>query len=116
MKDLSSPSIINITAVDNGIGIGVYGKKDIFGGGIPRIFNSIIWGNKQEVEVDQASLVEISHSIVKGGWQGQDVRSEDPKLDGLYYPHGIQLPAREETVYSEVGIQPLQSIGYQPVL
>ncbi|OGL87579.1 hypothetical protein A3I42_03820 [Candidatus Uhrbacteria bacterium RIFCSPLOWO2_02_FULL_49_11] len=116
VKDLSSPSIINITAVDNGIGIGVYGKKDIFGGGIPRIFNSIIWGNKQEVEVDQASLVEISHSIVKGGWQGQDVRSEDPKLDGLYYPHGIQLPAREETVYSEVGIQPLQSIGYQPVL
>jgi len=28
VKDLSSPSIINITAVDNGIGIGVYGKKD----------------------------------------------------------------------------------------
>jgi len=100
----------------NDIGIDAYEKKGIYGGGYAEVYNSIIWGNKQEVEVDQASLVEISHSIVKGGWQGQDVRSEDPKLDGLYYPHGIQLPAREETVYSEVGIQPLQSIGYQPVL
>ncbi|MEW6610023.1 MAG: CotH kinase family protein [Patescibacteria group bacterium] len=115
VKDLSSPLILNVTAVENDVGIGVYEKKEVFGGSIPRIFNSIMWGNAREVEVDEASLVEISHSIVRGGWQGQEVYNLDPKFDAHYRPQNQTLPPVEDAVYQETGFPPMQKVGYQPV-
>jgi len=99
VKDSSAPFIAQITAVHNTVGVGVYEKKEIFGGGTPRIFNSLIWGNGNSIAVDERSAMQISHSVIMGGWEGEGNSDLDPHLDSSYLPTTRTLPSADTSTY-----------------
>ena len=80
VKDLSEATIGNVTIVGNKVGLNAYRKKEIFGGGYGRVYNSIIWNNEAAVEHDEFSSFEISSSVVAGGFGGRGVVDLDPQF------------------------------------
>jgi len=80
VKDLSEATIGNVTIVGNKVGLNAYRKKEIFGGGYGRVYNSIIWNNEAAVEHDEFSSSEISSSVVAGGFGGRGVVDLDPQF------------------------------------
>ena len=64
-KDASTPLIMNNVIVFNDIGLNAYRKKELFiNGGLPRVYNSILWHNKEQVRDDGFSKTEINFSSV----------------------------------------------------
>ena len=59
VKDLSAPQIVNNTVVDNKIGIAVYQKKKMFGGGMPSIYNTILDNKKLDFGIQQLNDKDI---------------------------------------------------------
>jgi hypothetical protein len=80
-KDKSTPRIINNVIVNNEIGLNAYRKKEIFdGGGEPKVYNSIIWGNNEQVKDDKFSKTKIYYSDVEDGYEGERNISIDPPI------------------------------------
>ncbi|HMJ48745.1 MAG TPA: choice-of-anchor Q domain-containing protein, partial [Ferruginibacter sp.] len=80
-NDNSAANIINCT---------IYGNNSVSGGGgiynetafadpaaPPKIFNCIIWGNSTTIN-NSATVPEVSHSIVQGGYAGTNNKDLDP--------------------------------------
>lgn len=80
VKDLSEASIVHNTIVKNGIGLSAYIKKDIFGAPTADVVNSVIWDNDTAFQIEGASSLSISHSVVQGGYDGEAVLDRDPQL------------------------------------
>ena len=78
VKDLSTPIIINNVIVNNDIGINEYQKKPIFGGGMGKVYNTIIWDNKESVTLDDVSRIEIINSSVEGDYDGEGNFAQKP--------------------------------------
>jgi parallel beta-helix repeat protein len=91
IKDLSFPVVVNNTVIDNQIGISAYQKKEIFGGGKGKIVNSIIWNNKQQIVLDSVSYIEVSYSIVQGGYKGVSIWDKEPRLGKDFYLQDYSL-------------------------
>src|SRR3989338_1742077 len=70
VKDGSDPIIANNIIYGNDIGIDAYEKKGIYGGGYAEVYNSIIWGNKVSLSMDEFSTIKVVSSNVEGGWRG----------------------------------------------
>ncbi len=67
IKDLSDIWIINNIIIGNRLGINAYQKKEIFGGGRAKVYNSIIWDNEIDVQTDDQSEILIYNSDLAGG-------------------------------------------------
>jgi len=78
VKDLSAPQIINNTIINNQTGIASYLKKQIFGGGHSQVANCIIWGNNEQITLDQNSTIKITYSDIEGGYEGENNIDIDP--------------------------------------
>ncbi|PIS04810.1 MAG: hypothetical protein COT81_04660 [Candidatus Buchananbacteria bacterium CG10_big_fil_rev_8_21_14_0_10_42_9] len=65
IKDASDVQIINNVIVNNDIGLNAYVKKPVFGGGVGRVYNSIIWDNQIDVQVDEQSEINVNFSDIK---------------------------------------------------
>lgn len=78
VKDLSEPLIANNLISGNKKGIDIYQKKQIFGGGFPKIYNTIIWDNQEQIVLDEKSAIEIFHSDIQGGYKGADNFEQKP--------------------------------------
>ncbi|MBT6294878.1 MAG: hypothetical protein HOJ25_04305, partial [Candidatus Magasanikbacteria bacterium] len=78
VKDLSEPTIINNVIVHNDIGINEYQKKEIFGGGKGRVYNTIIWDNKESIMLDKVSTIEVYNSDVESGYDGKGNFDKEP--------------------------------------
>lgn len=98
IKDLSQPKIINCTAINNEIGINSYRKKIIFGGGDGEVYNSIVWGNKETVKLDEHSKIKIETSNIEGGYAGQGNVNLDPKFDANFKTKDENLKAKAEII------------------
>lgn len=72
IKDLSEPILMNNVIINNNIGINEYQKKEIFGGGMGKIYNTIIWDNKESIILDNVSIIEVFNSSVEGGYKGDN--------------------------------------------
>ena len=58
--------------LNNGVGLNSYRKKDIFeSGGLPFVYNSIIWNNNTSIVEDEISDTKISYSSIEGGFSGE---------------------------------------------
>lgn len=57
VKDLSTPEIKDNNLVSNEIGVSAYQKKEIFGGGFPKLENNIFTDNKKDTETDEISEI-----------------------------------------------------------
>lgn len=80
-KDGSTPIIINNVIVNNEIGLNSYRKKAIFiDGGFPKVYNSIIWGNQEQVKDDKFSKTEIYYSDIENGFGGKGNFIEEPLI------------------------------------
>lgn len=79
-KDMSYPVIINNVIVDNEAGIAAYIKKTVFGKAEGLIKNTIIWGNKTQIEQDEISTLSFSNCLIEGGYNkgGEDIISRKP--------------------------------------
>ena len=75
VKDLSDAKLENNYLVGNEIGLEAKRKKEIFGGGIAHLKNSILWGNKTETSVD-----EFSRFLDEGGNTLESRRDAKPSL------------------------------------
>jgi parallel beta-helix repeat protein len=109
-KDRANPTIVNNTIVDNNNGIEAYMKKPVFGPANGIIRNTILWNNKKTLEVDKSSKLDISNSIIQGGYKGKDILTTEPKFvsekDGNY-----QLALDEinnELLVSKGDLEPLR--------
>ncbi len=94
VKDLSRPVIINNVITNNELGINSYQKKEFFGGGHATVVNTIFSQNGEDVtfldtfkgknlDTDDSDI-EISYSILDGGYEG------DSNLD-LYLTDGVYV-------------------------
>lgn len=80
IKDLSEITIINNVIVNNQIGVNAYQKKEIFGGGYAKVFNSIFIDNRINVETDKQSKVSVYYSNLADR-DGNDNFSDQPMLN-----------------------------------
>lgn len=72
VKDGSQPVIINSVIADNDIGLDAYLKKPLYKtGGHAAVYNSVIRGNKRQIQHDESSGFSISFSNVEGGQKGE---------------------------------------------
>jgi preprotein translocase subunit YajC len=83
-KDLSTPVIINNVIINNQIGINQYQKKEFFGGGQAKVFNTIIWDNDVAIELDKASTIEVTRSAVAGDYKGNKNFNKPPIFVNAY--------------------------------
>jgi len=68
VKDLSEPVLINNVITGNEIGINSYQKKEIFGGGHGKIYNTLLVENLKEiafVNIDDGDLIEGDDSDIE---------------------------------------------------
>lgn len=85
-KDASVPVIINNIIINNEIGLNAYRKKEIFQtGGFPKVYNSIIWGNKQQIKDDEFSKTEIYYSDIENGFDGEGNFNQQPGISAGKY-------------------------------
>lgn len=84
VKDSSEALIVNNTIIDNNTGISGYKKKQIYNGSRAKVWNSVLWENAKSTEADDESKIEISNSVVEGGFAGENISTSDPKLDNNF--------------------------------
>jgi len=78
VKDNSRPFIINSVIVNSDIGVNAFLKKSIYlTGGHPKIYNSIIRNNKEQITYDEFSDVKIFNSNITDGYGGEKNFDED---------------------------------------
>ncbi|MDD5031502.1 MAG: right-handed parallel beta-helix repeat-containing protein [Patescibacteria group bacterium] len=65
IKDLSDIKIINNVIINNKIGLNAYQKKPVFGGGKAEVYNSILWQNELDIQMDEKSKINIYYSNIK---------------------------------------------------
>ncbi|MBI4489162.1 MAG: CotH kinase family protein [Deltaproteobacteria bacterium] len=80
IKDLSEATVVNNTIMANVDAISAYKKKEMFGGGKGIVQNTLIWGNKGAINVDKFSQVTVSHSLVQGGYKGENIITTEPQF------------------------------------
>src|SRR3989338_2747720 len=80
VKDGSDPIIANNIIYGNDIGIDAYEKKGIYGGGYAEVYNSIIWGNKVSLSMDEFSTIKVVSSKGGGGWAGRSYNGGPPSF------------------------------------
>jgi len=97
VKDLSEPVILNNAIVNNDMGINSYQKKEIFGGGHAKVWNTLFYNNKagisfintfkgKKMETDDSDI-EINYSNIPGGYDGKG--NIDEKIsDGQFWIDG----------------------------
>lgn len=66
-------------------GIALYRKKQEFiKGGWAEVLNSILWGNKQQIEKDMFSSLVIKDSVVESGYaEGEQIKTERPDFSRI---------------------------------
>ncbi|MBI4114521.1 MAG: CotH kinase family protein [Candidatus Niyogibacteria bacterium] len=57
VKDSSTPKISSNEITGNGIGINAYRKKEVFGGGMPELYDNNIHDNGKDIESDEFSKI-----------------------------------------------------------
>ncbi|PIR66443.1 MAG: hypothetical protein COU51_04135 [Parcubacteria group bacterium CG10_big_fil_rev_8_21_14_0_10_36_14] len=87
-KDLSTPVILNNVIINNNIGINAYRKKEIFGGGFGKIYNNIIWDNKENIKTDEYSQFEADYNDIETNYSGEYNFYEEPSEN--YYKPGLE--------------------------
>ncbi len=91
-KDLSNPQIVNNVIYQNNEGISAYQKKPIFGGAKAEVYNTIIWGNKEQIKLDDKSTIKVASSDIENGWAGEGNVEINPEfLNNYLLPVGSQL-------------------------
>lgn len=83
IKDLSNPKIINNVIVGNEKGIASFMKKPFFGGGRGEVWNTILWDNGAEIELDALSSISVRNSDVQGGYEGEGNLDTKPAAEDL---------------------------------
>ncbi|MBN1873183.1 MAG: CotH kinase family protein [Anaerolineae bacterium] len=78
LKDGTTSRLINNTLVNNRHGLGLYEMHAGMGGATAIVTNTIIWRNNTDVAVRDGSSLQMSTSIVGGGWPGTDNLDRDP--------------------------------------
>jgi len=79
-KDSSYPIVVNNTIINGDIGINAYQKKEIFGSAGGEVWNTLIFGNKEQIVYQNIfkgeklstdySEIFVKHSDVEGGFSG----------------------------------------------
>lgn len=121
IKDLSEATIGNVTIVGNKVGLNAYRKKEIFGGGHGRVYNSIIWDNEVPVKYDEYSSIEVSNSVVAGGGQGSALIDVDPQFrDVASFNYAVGNSALGQTfdaaAAAQYGLSDAATLGADPAL
>ena len=79
VKDRSQTFITNCTLFSNtSFGVRVYENVAGQGGGHARLVNSVLWRDGVEIDVDSLSTAEVSHCLVRGGYDGTEILDTDP--------------------------------------
>jgi len=90
-KDSSYPVIVNNTIINGDIGINAYQKKEIFGSAGGEVWNTLIFGNKEQIVYKNTfegeklntdySEIFVKYSDVEGGFSGAGNVDVDPGKD-----------------------------------
>jgi hypothetical protein len=68
------PQIVNCTVTNNSGGGGIYCAN----GGMPKIINTILWGNEPQEILGATDPIDVSFSDIQGGYPGVANLMEDP--------------------------------------
>ena len=75
-KDMSDPLVINNTIYNNKVGIEAYQKKQVFGPGLGRFHNNIVYKNEKSVVVDGVCEITVKHNFIENGYKVDENISE----------------------------------------
>jgi parallel beta-helix repeat protein len=115
VKDHSEPLLLNNTIVDNGVGLRVRRKNPRYGGGgWPKLINSRVTGNRQDLERDEFSRLTTLGSTL--GPDSTRAASAPADLPWLYRRFGITPDSvgQGTTTWQEVApLLPLDTTGFR---
>jgi parallel beta-helix repeat protein len=115
VKDHSEPLLLNNTIVDNQVGLAARRKNPRYGGGgWPKLINSRVTGNGQDLERDEFSRITVLGSTL--GTDSTRVASAPVDLPWLYRRFGIQPESLGQgtTTWREVApLPPLDTTGFR---
>ena len=101
-KDASTPIIANTVIINNNLGLNAYRKKEIFEvGGLPKVYNTIIWDNEGHIIDDEFSDTKIYHSNIEGEFKGEGNITVEPGIS-------------ERNTHKVTSNEKLQSAGILP--
>jgi parallel beta-helix repeat protein len=115
VKDHSEPVLLNNTIVDNRVGVTARRKNPRYGGGgWPKLINTRVIGNGQDLERDEFSRITVLGTTL--GTNSTQVASAPVDLPWLYRRFGIQPDSLGQgtTTWREVApLPPLDTTGFR---
>jgi len=115
VKDHSEPLLLNNSITDNGVGLRARRKNPRYGGGgWPKLVNTLVTGNREDIERDEFSRITMLGSTL--GSDSTRVASAPVDLPWLYRRFGITPDSLGQgtTTWREVAPQPpLDTTGFR---